>query len=241
MAKEKPETIIETRKYLTLSADSIRSRSEARELTAREDLLKELGEGSGNVPEIVAEVLGVFDLSGEARHKALETYAYPLSPALGDADTPGIAVSDTPPPDKIVSEESNETIDPDAFDDIRSVTDASHTFYYSEASLSDAYALHLARVRSGSPVHLIAETVRDNSRIYPRPTPVAFFGLSPFGMSAEMISRAIESIKTSPEYDDIRECRTRRTTLYLYSDRFMPEAQAAYLAEWEETGEEENP
>ncbi len=57
------------------------------------------------------------------------------------------------------------------YDDIKTVTAATgEMFFYSTRHMSDYYALVLARVAAKTPALLIAETVRDESRIYPRPT-----------------------------------------------------------------------
>src|SRR3972149_527055 len=59
-------------------------------------------------------------------------------------------------------------------------------YYYSVVSLSDAYARILIQ-KGEDPLLLMAQIVRDNSAIYPRPVPLNLFMGSPFNLTQEEI------------------------------------------------------
>ncbi|HEY9053463.1 MAG TPA: hypothetical protein VIO60_01450, partial [Rectinemataceae bacterium] len=125
--------------------------------------------------------------------------------------------------------------------DIRLVRRKSEIWYFSSLSMSDTYALHLARAADSDKVLLIAETVRDESRIYPRPTDPRCFSDPPFGLVPDEIDEALSQIRQRPETADISFCTASNGAVYLYSKEFLEERLAESLAEWIEVGQKENP
>jgi hypothetical protein len=129
---------------------------------------------------------------------------------------------------------------PDAAD-VREMKGSSDTWYYSETSMTGAYALHLLRREENDPLRLIADTVRDESRIYPRPTDLRFFSDPPFSMSARDLQQALGSMELRPDMADLRRSTASNGAVYLYSTRYLSEALADTLTEWIEVGQKENP
>lgn len=125
--------------------------------------------------------------------------------------------------------------------DIKMMRGSAERYYFSDRSMTEAYAKHLYRLAERDPVRLIADTTRDESKTYPRPTPVAAFLESPFSMTQPEIDAAIAAMASIQEYADIRTTSASNGALYLYSATHLGAAHADGLAEWIEVGQKENP
>jgi hypothetical protein len=110
--------------------------------------------------------------------------------------------------------------------------------YYSSRSLSEAYAGILVRKKENS---LVAEIVRENSAIYPRPVPLNIFKEPPFDLSEEEIMDCLEKLGEHAEYQDIAQTTTSIGTIFLYSNQHLDPAYASTLAEWLDVGQVNNP
>jgi hypothetical protein len=113
-------------------------------------------------------------------------------------------------------------------------------YYYSILSLSEAYAKILVSREEG-PLSLIAQVVRENSEIYPRPVPLDFFNGSPFDLTQEEIVECLEKMRQQGEYEDIARTTTSVGTVFLYSRRHLEPDYAFALAEWLDVGQVNNP
>jgi hypothetical protein len=107
------------------------------------------------------------------------------------------------------------------------------TVYHAPALLSRTYARILDR--KGSPVALLAEEIRANSRDYPRPVPMDLFGAPPFNLPPEVIETALQAMAASPEHQDITVITTSTGAVYLFSSQHLEPGYAAFLAERAET------
>jgi hypothetical protein len=114
------------------------------------------------------------------------------------------------------------------------------TGYFSERHMTGVYARILA-ARGGDPLPLIVETVREQSRLHPRPVPTAVFSEPPYDFSPQDLGACLERIATAPETADIARAVTSAGTTFLYSTRHLHPDHAAALAEWIDVGEAENP
>ncbi len=113
-------------------------------------------------------------------------------------------------------------------------------YYYSAQSLSEAYARILIQ-KEGNPLLLIAEIVRENSAIYPRPIPLDLFKESPFDLAQEEIIECLKKMGKQGEYQDISQTTTSIGTIFLYSKRHLDSGYASMLAEWLDVGQANNP
>lgn len=102
------------------------------------------------------------------------------------------------------------------------------TLYHAPELLSGTYARILDR--KGSPLQLMAEEIRLNSREYPRPVPVELFEAEPFGLSPEEIAQALRAMADSPEFQDITFTATPEGAVYLFSSRHLERGYAEFLA-----------
>ncbi len=112
--------------------------------------------------------------------------------------------------------------------------------YYSLQSLSEAYAGILISKKEG-PVQAMAQVVRDNSKIYPRPVPLDIFTASPFDLTQEQIMECLATMGQQEQYEDIERTTTSVGTVFLYSRRHLDPDYAFTLAEWLDVGQIMNP
>jgi hypothetical protein len=101
--------------------------------------------------------------------------------------------------------------------------------YHDPSLLSAAYARIMDR--KASPILLMAEEIRVNSREYPRPVPVELFEAPPFSLTPDEIAGVLPAMAGNPEYADIACAVTSEGALYLYSTQSLDPAYAEFLAE----------
>ncbi len=104
-------------------------------------------------------------------------------------------------------------------------------YLHSDVVLSPQYATLMLRTKSNDPVYLIAETVREYSEVYPRPTRYDLFEWPPFSLSEDQVLEAVETMQADPEYSDVKPLVACNGVKYLYSDRYMRAKQAQRSAD----------
>jgi len=114
------------------------------------------------------------------------------------------------------------------------------SYYYSVRSMTEAYAGILVW-KSEDPLWLIAEVVRESSKVYPSPVPVVSFREPPFDLTLETILECFKAFGEGREYQDICQTITSTGTIFLYSSLHLDSDYAAMLAEWIDVGQADNP
>ena len=112
--------------------------------------------------------------------------------------------------------------------------------YYSSLAMSEAYATLLTR-KEEDLLLMMAEIIRENSAIYPRPVPVDIFIESPFDLAQEEIYECLKKMGQQAEYQDIAQTTTSIGTVFLYSSQHLDPDHASMLAEWLDVGQANNP
>jgi hypothetical protein len=126
-------------------------------------------------------------------------------------------------------------------DDLRTIPNQEgNKRYYSLQFMTETYAQLLLR-REGDPLQLIAEIVRENSALYPRPFPLGAFEGSPFAMTREEIQQCLDHMSCHKAYQDIARTITSAGSVFLYSTLHLDPGYAATLAEWTDVGQHDNP
>jgi hypothetical protein len=118
--------------------------------------------------------------------------------------------------------------------------DAGERRFYSTHFMTQAYAALLLR-KEGEPMRLIAETVRENSALYPRPLPLGAFEQPPFSLTREEILSCVRRMAGEDAFQDIARTRTSAGNEYMYSTLHLEADHAANLAEWIDVGQHDNP
>lgn len=126
-------------------------------------------------------------------------------------------------------------------DDLKRMDGREETYFFSELGMTRAYAAYLFRLEEKDLVGLVVETVREESRLYPRPTPLDFFKGQPFGFAQDQLDDVLARIRERGDCGDIRESRASNGARYLYSTLHLTVAHAESLTEWNEVGQAENP
>lgn len=114
-------------------------------------------------------------------------------------------------------------------------------WYYSSTQMQPAYAAALLRVLDRDLLSLLVETVRNESRTYPRATRVELFLQAPFRFTQEELTAVLAQMVSDPDSTDIRRTHASNGTEFLFSDRHLTPFYAGRLAEWEEVESKENP
>ncbi|KPU46164.1 hypothetical protein OXPF_02740 [Oxobacter pfennigii] len=127
------------------------------------------------------------------------------------------------------------------FKDIYTIKGAQAIYLFSDKFIVINYAKMMVLVEEKDMFKLIADTVRFDSKTYPRPTNPRVFLKSPFNLSKEIVDDILVKIKAKPEYADIKESRASNNVIYLFSENYMSQAYADSLTEWLEVGLSENP
>ncbi len=144
-------------------------------------------------------------------------------------------------PDK-VEDNVAEVLKNNRYRDIKSVVASTGAVYlYSETYIAKNYALLLVRAEANDPCATIAATVRDESRIYPRPTNIEYFNDGIFNINTEELEGHLTSTLERQEFQDIKLMHASTGARYLYSNLYMDENYVRSLVEWKEVEEEENP
>ena len=112
--------------------------------------------------------------------------------------------------------------------------------YYSSNFMTQAYAMILLQ-KQGDHVRLIAEIVRQNSEVYPRPVPLDFFTQPPFDFTGQEIQNCLQRMTAEEEYRDIVPTTTSASGVFLYSTLHLEPEYASMLAEWLDVGQLNNP
>lgn len=130
----------------------------------------------------------------------------------------------------------NEMQAQDCFGDIKSVSACSGALYlYCDRHITEKYAVLLARTAVNDTCTTIAHTVREESRIYPRPINVTAFTSRVFGIPPASLQPCIMRVLNHPEFSDIRKLVHPETeAVYLYSNQYMCEDQAFSIMKWME-------
>ena len=112
--------------------------------------------------------------------------------------------------------------------------------YYSSRFMTEVYATILLQ-KQGDPLRLIAECVRRNSEVYPRPIPLDMFAQQPFDLTRQEVLACVEQMRAEKEYRDIASTTTSASRTFLYSTRHLEPEHASMLAEWLDVGQSKNP
>ncbi len=112
--------------------------------------------------------------------------------------------------------------------------------YYSSQFMTQAYARILLQ-KHGDHLRLIAEIVRQNSEVYPRPVPLEIFTQAPFDLTRQEVLNYLERMAAEEEYRDIVPTTTSASRVFLYSTLHLEPEYASMLAEWLDVGQLNNP
>lgn len=129
----------------------------------------------------------------------------------------------------------------DKYEDIRVLSGKKGRYLFSDNDMNLKYAKLMAQIEENDVKGLIAKTVREDSKVYPRPTDIKVFNKSPFYLKDDVLLNVLEQMKEEDEYQDIKEVKASNGALYLFSDEYMEKDHAIGLTEWVEVIRKETP
>lgn len=199
----------------------------------REEYLDIQGETVGDEP------IGTAEDTSEAPRPGVEEVAERIRAASRAAELTDPSVFRAEPfllDDEELDRVMGELAQGEAYADIVRTADerTGAEYLHSTTFLTVAYARHLIRSRADDPAYLIAQTVRENAEIYPKPTSLEFFEFAPFGLQFDDVLTHMKAILQDEAYADIKPVTVSNGMVYLYSDKFLSEAQAQAMAQWVE-------
>ncbi len=129
------------------------------------------------------------------------------------------------------------------YQDVKLITNSRGGRYlYSGTFMTRTYAEVLARAEANDPLLTIAETVRDQSRIFRRPTNSRLFDAPVFRIDTESLDVYVAELLRRPEFADIKLIHASTGAPYLYSDIYIKsEEWVKSIVEREEVWKPENP
>lgn len=119
-------------------------------------------------------------------------------------------------------------------EDIVARVGAKDTYYYSNANMSDNYAMIAQLIEDEDLCVMFAEMVRFNARIYPSATPLRYFRRSPYGLSPEAVEQTWKAMQGKPEFSDIEELTNNQNERFLFSTRYLTRRYAKAISDVDE-------
>ena len=111
---------------------------------------------------------------------------------------------------------------------------AKDIYYYSNANMSDNYAMIAQLIEDKDLCVMFAEMVRFNARIYPSATPLKYFQRSPYGLAPEVIEQTWQTMQGKPEYADIEELTNNQNERFLFSTQHLTRRYAKAISDVDE-------
>lgn len=153
----------------------------------------------------------------------------PASDALAADGAPTHASEDVPFVEPAVLEHVHDRL---ACDDIRVIEGAQDVYLYSTDLMSDNFAHWAQLSQEGDDAVTLVDTVREESRVYPRPMRATSLTNAPYGLALDRVYEVFEQVTASGDYPDIQRCEATNGDVYFYSTRYLSPAQAKALAQW---------
>ena len=111
---------------------------------------------------------------------------------------------------------------------------AKDTYYYSNANMSDNYAMIAQLIEDKDLCVMFAEMVRFNARIYPSATPLKYFQRSPYGLAPDEIEQTWKTMQGRPEFADIEELTNNQNERFLFSTQYLTRRYAKAISDVDE-------
>ena len=119
-------------------------------------------------------------------------------------------------------------------EDIVARAGAKDTYYYSNANMSDNYAMIAQLIEDKDLCVMFAEMVRFNARIYPSATPLRYFRRSPYDLSPEAVEQTWKAMQGKPEFSDIEELTNNQNERFLFSTQYLTRRYAKAISDVDE-------
>ena len=102
-------------------------------------------------------------------------------------------------------------------------------YFHYRPLLSASYARILSA--KNNPAEMICDLVREHSRIYPRPVTIGTFQEEPFNLKPEELQELMQAFSKDPKKSDIKFTTSSLGTVFLYSNKYLEDDYADFLAQ----------
>lgn len=160
-------------------------------------------------------------------------------------DSPAMGEMEVPKPLDVQLEgkklgEDDPLPDPDV-SDIVILYGKKGVYLYSKPLMSHSFAHALFLSIENDDVTTFLDVVRNESKVYPRPTTIDAFMNAPYLWPRDKTRKIFSEVEADGAFKDIHVVLASNRKEYYYSDLYLSEAQAQSLAEWYEIGKQANP
>jgi len=123
--------------------------------------------------------------------------------------------------------------------DLQWIDGQDERYFFSTKTMVPGYAAILARQEDRDLAGMIADTVRNDSKTYPRPTPIRVFQREPFRLAEDELADVLEQMKRQEEYADIQRITASTGAAYLFSEDYLKPVRARTMVKLAEEIEDE--
>lgn len=127
------------------------------------------------------------------------------------------------------------------YSDIAVIKGEKDNYYYSTRTMATNYANTLVLLLEKDSCKVIAEAIRFECQVYPRPYKKQMLAYAPYYFSENQIEAALALMQQNDEYQDIQQVAASNDEPYLFSSQFMSYGKAKGLCEWFEVEQHQNP
>ena len=127
----------------------------------------------------------------------------------------------------------------EAYEDIVWLEGLKGRYLYSKVNMTENYAKHQVHIVENNSAGMLAQAVRHDSQVYPRPTPMNAFFRSPYSLQKDSLEAVLNQIKVMEDYRDIQEITASNGARYLFSEKYLEAGYARSLVELKEVIEDE--
>jgi len=127
------------------------------------------------------------------------------------------------------------------YQDIVAIKGNQDNYFYSTCSMANNYAKTLVLLIEQDSCNVIAEAVRFECQVYPRPYKKQMLRYMPYCFSEEQIEAALMLMEGDPAFQDIQQVLPSNNEPYLFSTLSMHYGKAKGLCEWFEVEQHQNP
>lgn len=120
------------------------------------------------------------------------------------------------------------------YNDIAELKGKETRYFYSNKSMNENYAKLLYRIEEKDILNMVADRIRTDSKRYPKTTNSNVFLNEPYNLSKSDLAEVYNQLKSLDDFKDIKESKASNGVVCMYSDKYLKQAYADALTEYQE-------
>ena len=129
----------------------------------------------------------------------------------------------------------------ESYKDIKELQGKKARYFYSDSEMTNSYAKLLFGLEEKDILKTVVETIRNDSKRFPKTTNPKVFLTHPFYFQKEELKDILKQLENREEYKDIKETKASNGVICFYSDEYLTEDYAKALTEWAEVTRYDTP